>query len=69
MGTENAPAKPHKIFELYVPTIQGKWWSVPNYHQIHGEKRAGVSHAARIMDTDLGEQLFGDARCKLPTTQ
>jgi hypothetical protein len=54
--------------EKYIPVCQGQWWSSPAF--VPGPSaaaRAAVtaySHARRIMETDFGYQLFGDARCE-----
>jgi hypothetical protein len=53
--------------ERNVPTCRDKWWSSPAYAPESTKSAAAAetaySHACRIMETDLGEQLFGDTRC------
>lgn len=53
--------------EIYVPTVPDKWWSTPSHAPARPAAAAAAataySHACRIMETQLGEQLFGDARC------
>jgi hypothetical protein len=43
----------------YVPQVTGKWWSNASY-----ASTSTRSHVGRIMETNLGEQLFGDKKCK-----
>ncbi|KAE9991249.1 hypothetical protein EG327_000251 [Venturia inaequalis] len=51
---------------LYTPFYKNEWWSqmapsgVPS---VKAYTERYISHIGRIMETELGEELFGDARC------
>lgn len=49
----------------YTPTVVGKWWSpAPERLDVMARgKRQGWSHIGRIMETELGHRLDGNARC------
>jgi hypothetical protein len=48
----------------YTPVITGKWWSqTAEQMEALGPKRNDFGHIGRIMETELGEKLVGDARC------
>jgi hypothetical protein len=53
--------------EKHVPVCQEKWWSSPALVPGPSAKARAVattySHACRIMETDIGYQLLGDACC------
>lgn len=50
-----------KSKELYERQVKGKWWS-PDQLKVKVKDRH-VSHIGRIMETELGEELFGSSRC------
>lgn len=54
-----------KTTELYTHTAVGKWWfhGKKDIERLNPNKRRDISHIGRIMETELGEQLFGDNRC------
>lgn len=54
-----------KTQEPYVPAILGKWWSKSQAQldAMTPNNRQSFSHLARIMETDLGKQLFEEDRC------
>lgn len=49
----------------YTPAVAGKWWSISQEElaQLKSDKRSDRGHIGRIMETELGEQLCGEARC------
>ncbi|GAM40308.1 hypothetical protein TCE0_038f12563 [Talaromyces pinophilus] len=49
-----------KTTEEYTPQIKGKWWSKTpeELSSVHPNKRRDYGHIGRIMETELGEQLF-----------
>lgn len=51
-----------KTKEHYEPTTVGKWWWV--WAQENRESLPVISNLGRIMETELGEQRFGENRCK-----
>ncbi|QDS74199.1 hypothetical protein FKW77_002185 [Venturia effusa] len=54
-----------KTTDLYVPVMQDKWWSSSEseLRQLPIGRQRYMSHIARIMETELGEQLVGTNRC------
>lgn len=54
-----------KTTEEYTPQIKGKWWSKTpeELSSAHPNKRRDYGHIGRIMETELGEQLFDKQRC------
>ncbi|KAE8371856.1 hypothetical protein BDV26DRAFT_275289 [Aspergillus bertholletiae] len=54
-----------KSSEPYTPAVVGKWWSHSEAElaQLQPARRSNIGHIYRIMETELGEQLLGDARC------
>ncbi|KNG91219.1 hypothetical protein ANOM_000391 [Aspergillus nomiae NRRL 13137] len=51
---------------IYTPTIVGKWWYRTSFEleRLPKDKRRSFGHIGRIMETELGKQRFGDARCE-----
>lgn len=51
--------------EAYTPTVVGKWWYRTSFEleQLTENRRNNFGHIFRIMETELGEQRLGDARC------
>ncbi|KAK8180074.1 uncharacterized protein BKA78DRAFT_300206 [Phyllosticta capitalensis] len=49
--------EPDKIGAPYISVHTEKWWAIRRYKQDHR------NHIGRIMETELGVQLLGDARC------
>ncbi|KAK8237563.1 hypothetical protein IWZ00DRAFT_102892 [Phyllosticta capitalensis] len=49
--------EPDKIRAPYISVHTEKWWAIRRYKQDHR------NHIGRIMETELGVQLLGDARC------
>ena len=54
-----------KTSEHYSPRLRGKWWFFEEEElaRASSKKRADYGHMGRIMETELGEQLFGEDRC------
>jgi hypothetical protein len=60
---------PHSVTDTYTPVVSGKWWSAEDIPaQVPGSRaqdhiNRAHGHVGRIMETTLGEQFTGDARC------
>lgn len=54
-----------KITGPYLPVVTGKWWSdsVTNAQDGRRNELNNAYHVARIMETEAGEQFFGEDRC------
>ncbi|KAE8398122.1 hypothetical protein BDV37DRAFT_288833 [Aspergillus pseudonomiae] len=50
---------------IYTPTVVGKWWYRTSFEleRLPKDKCRSFGHIGRIMETELGKQRFGDARC------
>jgi len=46
----------------YTPQVGGKWWS--DLPAADPARRRDVGHIGRIMETELGVKLEGEARCE-----
>ncbi|KAE8150225.1 hypothetical protein BDV25DRAFT_154843 [Aspergillus avenaceus] len=55
-----------KCTETYMPVMRGKWWSYTKAELAVESvtRQSNLSHIARIMETELGQQLYGDNRCR-----
>lgn len=54
-----------KTSDLYISAVKGQWWSKSQseLRQLSMERQRYMSHIARIMETELGEELIGKDRC------
>lgn len=55
------PLSGRALDQNYIPTATGKWWNA--WAKENSDKPKIISHVGRIMETDIGMQLFGDQRC------
>jgi hypothetical protein len=57
--------------EQYVPVVAGKWWSrtTEELGSMTDNHRRNAGHISRIMETELGRQMYHGGRQRDCTTQ
>lgn len=55
------PKSGRKLGHDFTPIATGKWWYAWAQETSYGH--AMISHVSRIMETEIGMQLFGNERC------